>query len=184
MNNLIAICGPIGSGKDTASNYLVEKHGFTKLSFGGLVKDIVSILFSWNRELLEGDTLESREWRETVDEWWSSELQIFNFTPRMALTMIATDALRNHFHPDIWVKALKRKIMEYEKVVISDCRFLNEAEFIRSMNGKIIKIFREYPSSGQNLHQSETEWIKIDADLIIHNNQNIENIFQKIQNIF
>ena len=53
---IIAICGLQGSGKDTVGHYLINKYSFTKLSFAGVLKDIVGILFGWEREMLEGAT--------------------------------------------------------------------------------------------------------------------------------
>ena len=80
--SLIAICGFQGSGKDTLANILIEKYGYTKVSFGGILKDAISIIFNWDRDLLEGTTIKSREWRETVDDWWAKRLDIPNLTPR------------------------------------------------------------------------------------------------------
>ena len=59
--SLIAICGFQGSGKDTLANILIEK-GYTKVSFAGLLKDVVATIFSWNRDLLEGTTEKSRKY--------------------------------------------------------------------------------------------------------------------------
>jgi hypothetical protein len=54
----------IGSGKDTVSDRLAQKHGFRKDSFAKSLKDAVSSMFNWDRDMLEGKTKESREWRE------------------------------------------------------------------------------------------------------------------------
>ena len=177
---LIAICGFQGSGKDTVAAILVE-HGFVKMSFAGLLKDIVSILFQWDRDLLEGITTESRRWRETVDEWWATRLHIPDLTPIYVLQHIGTDVFRNHFHPDIWVAALERKLINHmnlknfnnlNKVVITDCRFSNEIEMIRKLNGLFVHVHRgnlpswfgkedEFP---KNIHVSELEWTKMFFD--------------------
>jgi ferredoxin len=60
---IIGICGLIGSGKGTVADVLVDQ-GFTKVSFADKLKDGVSTIFGWNRAMLEGDTDESRQWRE------------------------------------------------------------------------------------------------------------------------
>ena len=57
---IIGLCGAQGSGKDTVANILVSKYGFVRISFATALKDVVAILFSWPREMLEGDTPESR----------------------------------------------------------------------------------------------------------------------------
>ena len=55
---LVGVVGLIGSGKDTVSERLVQKHNFKKDSFAKSLKDAVANIFNWDRELLEGDTKE------------------------------------------------------------------------------------------------------------------------------
>ena len=57
---IIGICGLIGSGKGTVADVLVEEHKFEKISFADKLKDSVSILFDWPRDMLEGETPDSR----------------------------------------------------------------------------------------------------------------------------
>ena len=48
---LVLLNGLAGSGKDTVANYLIEKYGFVKVSFGAVLKDVLSVAFGWPREL-------------------------------------------------------------------------------------------------------------------------------------
>ena len=74
--------------------------------------------------LLEGLTDESREWREQVDLWWVEKLGIPDFTPRWAMMHVGTDVMRQHFHPDIWVYNVERRLQQSDgPVVIIDARF-------------------------------------------------------------
>lgn len=140
---IIGICGLIGHGKDTAAGFLIEE-GFERVSFAGVLKDACANIFGWDRILLEGNTPESRVWRETVDKWWANRLDMPNFTPRLALQQIGTDALRTHWHPDIWVAACERQIINSEKnVVISDCRFFNELQAIKNLGGTTAVVWRD-----------------------------------------
>ena len=66
---IIGICGLIGSGKGSVADILVENHNFEKLSFADKLKDGVASVFSWDRDMLEGDTDRSRIWREKEDEF-------------------------------------------------------------------------------------------------------------------
>ena len=66
---IIGICGFIGSGKDTAADFLCNLHNFKRLSFASTLKDAVSNVFGWDREMLEGRTQASRDWREQKDEF-------------------------------------------------------------------------------------------------------------------
>jgi adenylate kinase family enzyme len=138
---IIGVVGFIGSGKGTVADILVEKHGFVKLSFADAVKDATAAIFGWPRALLEGDTLESREFRETKDEWWSKKFE-FDFSPRLALQLMGTEAGRNVFHQDVWVHALERKAEMYKNVIIADVRFPNEIDWMRSKGGFAVRVQR------------------------------------------
>jgi hypothetical protein len=185
---IIGICGLQNSGKDTLGNILVEKYGFKKLSFASILKDIVSILFGWSRDMIEGSTKESRKWREQVDEWWATKLEIPNLTPRYILQYFGTDLFRNHFHSDIWVIAIERQLKLYPNIVITDCRFPNEILMLKKYNAILIKIirgelpewFKLYESNQiekpENIHPSEYLWIKQIFNYTIDNNGTIQDL--------
>ena len=82
---IVGLCGAQGSGKDTVANILVANYGFVRISFAAALKDVIAILFSWPRHMLEGDTPESRTWREAPDAEWSQKTGIPGFSPRKAL---------------------------------------------------------------------------------------------------
>jgi len=192
---IIAICGLQGSGKDTLGSFFIKNYGFVKLSFAGILKDIVAVLFDWDRELLEGSTKESREWRETVDKWWSAKLNIQNLTPRWVLQNIGTNVFREHFHQDIWVKSVERQLSKYNNVIITDCRFQNEYDMLKSNNAYIIKIIRgqepewflEYQLNSiepKNIHKSEYSWANFKFDTIVFNNCALYELEKESFNIY
>ena len=80
---IIGFVGTIGSGKGTAGEILAQRGFFTE-SFAAPLKDITASLFGWPRHLLEGDTQESREFRESKDPWWSERFGK-DITPRYIL---------------------------------------------------------------------------------------------------
>jgi len=140
---IIGICGLIGSGKGTVADYLVDEQGFTKISFADRLKDGVATVFGWDREMLEGDTEESRDWREKVDPYWSTETGN-PITPRLILKLFGTDCMRKGFFDGIWVSLIKKQLLENPtgKFVIPDVRFENEADMIKSVGGKIWQVKR------------------------------------------
>lgn len=149
MSNIIGLVGFAGSGKDTVGNVLCDLYGYKKYSMAKPLKDVVSLLFSWDRELIEGSTDESRLWREQPDEWWNEKLNWeerfgVKFTPRICLQVFGTDVLRNHFDSNIWVICLERYLttIEDDRIVITDCRFKNEIDVITKLKGKIIRVRR------------------------------------------
>lgn len=134
---IVGIIGCVGSGKDTSGDYLVTHHGFKRISFAKKVKDVAHVVFGWDRDMLEGQTKESRAWREQVCPYWG-------ITPRSALQKIGTDMFRGHIDPDVWIKAVLREIQANpeQSYVITDCRFENEVAAIQSMGGKILYVER------------------------------------------
>ena len=188
---IIGLCGNQGSGKDTVANILVSEYGFIKLTFASTLKDIVAILFSWQRDLLEGLTEESRLWRETTDDFWSEKLSIPSFTPRKALQMIGTDLFRIHFNNDIWTNIVENKIGVMLKnnpktnIVISDCRFTNEFNLIKQFtDSHIIMILREKNISTNKIyHSSETEWVNYNFDTILQNDNSIDDLKSNLKSL-
>ena len=197
-NKIISISGFIGSGKDTAAEYLINNHNFTKLSFAGSLKDAVAVVFGWDRVLLEGETLESRQWREQIDPWWAARLNMPHLTPRWVLQYWGTEVCRQGFHEDIWVASLENKILKCEgNIVITDARFANELNVVKKLNGKLIRIERgELPDwydtavkfnqgiegclPPQGGHASEYSSVGLDYDCYLANNGTKEDLFASL----
>jgi hypothetical protein len=208
MGKLIGVMGLIGSGKGAMAEYLMQTKGFKRLSFADPVKDAAAGMFGWNRTMLQGDTEESRKWREEKDVFWSNVLER-PFSPRIALQEIGTEVGRNYFHPDIWLKNLEKKILDdagKSDFVIDDCRFPNEIELIQRMGGKTFIIERgqqpEWWSTAlrqnsdemgpddstmekkyRSIHPSEWKWISkriYQTSVRIPNNGTLEEFQQKV----
>lgn len=208
---IIGICGLIGSGKDTIADYLQNIHQFRRESFAHTLKDAVASIFGWDRELLEGRTRESREWREQVDPWWAERLGIPDLTPRYVLQFWGTEVARKAFHDDIWIASLENKLRKtHDDIVISDCRFPNEIKAIKNVGGVVIRVTRgedppwfklaESVNAGPNgnfnwsrakselekykIHASETAWVGTNFDYIVDNNADgLDNLYKQVKNL-
>ena len=140
---IIGLMGLAGTGKSTAGKILQEKYDFTPIAFAGSLKDAVSVVFGWPRNLLEGNTNESRIFRETQDEYWSEAFGK-SITPRYILQYAGTEVFRNWLG-DIWIRSVGKKMQDNSKsFVITDMRFYNEINFIKQMNGFIVEIRKSY----------------------------------------
>lgn len=202
---IVAINGTIGSGKDTFAKVFINE-GYHRVSFAESLKDAVSVIFGWDREMLEGNTDESRAIREQEDEFWSHKMGR-PVTPRWVLQNLGTDVLRKHFHDNIWLFSLEKRILnsDSDKIIITDCRFPNEIQLVRDKSGIIIEVQRVLPSwyydayqynlhrdscdlilpkSLTDIHSSEYGWIGINKpDFIVDNNGTLEQLHQQAYNI-
>lgn len=189
---IVGICGLIGSGKGTVADILVEQ-GFTKVSFADKLKDGVATVFGWDRAMLEGDTVESREWREMQDNFWTKETGR-TITPRLVLQEFGTDCMRHGFDDGIWVSMVKQEIMKNpsKDFVIPDVRFPNEANMIKSIHGEVwrvrrgqdpvwLRMFQDIGVEPKDVHESEWRWANVDFNKVIHNDLGIEELKSQVK---
>ncbi len=201
---IVGLVGFIGAGKGTVADLLVERHNFIKESYANSLKDACSIIFGWDRQMLEGNTPESRAWREQKDEWWSNKLDR-EFSPRLALQLMGTEAGRDVFHPDLWVHTVMRRCEQFPELnyVIADVRFPNEIKAIRDSGGHVIRVRRgpdpewfalarecnlynklelmrnAYPE----VHYSEWAWIGSEYDIVMDNNCSLDELKTRVDNL-
>ena len=191
---IIGFVGTIGSGKGTAGEILAQRGFFTE-SFAAPLKDMTANLFGWPRHLLEGDTKESREFRETNDPWWSERLGQ-DITPRYILQTIGTECMRDCIHTDFWVACLEKRIKLNHDYVITDVRFPNEIDSVHKMGGKIVEIQRGVlpdwyiqaamynngdSETKPDVHFSEWAWMGYKTDYTINNNGTKEYLEEEIE---
>ena len=203
---IIGLVGLIGSGKNSAAEYLTAAYDFKQESFASSLKDALSCIFGWNRNKLEGLIEEDRIWRDQVDPWWSQKLNIPDLTPRKILQQVGTDLFRNYFHNDIWIASLENKLHKYTgNVVITDCRFPNEIKAVRDLGGAVVRVKRgiepewfndalylnQNPDTKycdflqdrldkSNIHASEIAWIGTEFDYILENDKSLVDLYLQI----
>lgn len=193
---IVGLSGFKGCGKDTFADNLVNNYKYTKISMADKLKDACAVIFGWNRDMLSGFTKESRDWREQVDVYWAKKLNNPNFTPRLALQLMGTEAGRKIFGEDVWVAGVEKHILDNPgNYVIPDIRFVNEISMVKRLNGKLVLIHRgplpnwyniaaewnnsyskndnNIPDVLKDIHSSEREWIGSRFDIEISNNSTI-----------
>lgn len=166
MQPLIALTGHAGCGKDTAAKALTFR-GWTRVAFADPVRQMALAIDPW----IDGTGHHGVRLSSAVAKSWDyakSEPEC-----RRLLQVIGTDACRSIFGEDCWIRVAERSIAAaYGPVVITDCRFDNEAAFVRERGGVVVQV--ERPGCGPvNGHVSDAG---IDVNLIdyhLHNDGDI-----------
>jgi hypothetical protein len=168
----IALAGFIGSGKSTAGEYLVKKYHFQRLAFADPLKDITAYLFGLPRDLLQGDTPESRAWREEF-------ISDFNHTPRELLQLLGTDVCR-FLNDAIWLDLLMLRCRA-ERIVVEDGRFVNELDMLRANGFITCRLVRDQPEEETSIrHISETAHLCHDFDHVLNNNGDLQSLIAQL----
>lgn len=157
---ILGLSGKRGTGKDTLADILVKKYGFIKLPFAEALKEGVRRDFNLTRDHTDG-ALKEVELEEYM-----------GYTPRSI--MIDYGQFFRGFDSDFWVKKVFDKIKFVQqqcdmvawenplRVVISDVRFTNEADYIKENGGLLARLERK---SELNIYKTEiTDASETDLD--------------------
>lgn len=141
---IIAFIAKKGRGKDTAADYLIQNYNFTKRAFTDPLKKGIQQWFLFTDEQL------FTEQKEIIDSRWG-------VSPRKVCQIVGSDVVRDMFPKilfndtkigdsfwvksfDIWYKSTTD--LHRGNVVVSDVRFQNEVDYIKSIGGIVVKINR------------------------------------------
>jgi hypothetical protein len=171
--NIIGFHGPAFSGKDTAASAIKKTYPDTEVfAFAGPLKEACKILFNFSDAQLYDPIL-----KEQIDKRWGK-------SPRQILQWLGTDILRNMINEDFFIMNMRQRIedSEADNIVISDVRFDNEAEFIRSLEGKVVKIERNGAKTTEHSGHITEKGISPNLiNAIVKNDTSIEEFQNRIQ---
>lgn len=170
MNKIIGIAGKAGTGKSEVANLFCD---YCVIAFADILKRILKEIFDFTDDQLWGPSQN----RNAPDYRYPIDLDNNEYlTPRLALQMLGS--FGRNCYPDIWTEYTMRIVDKlliddtlrytgkkglysksypsYSGVIISDCRYINEANAIRRRGGKIILVKRQTSLTG-SLAQHESE---------------------------
>lgn len=171
---IVAFSGAAGSGKDFAAKALrslLEERGHTVefMAFADKLKDSCCHLFDWDRDRLEND----REYKESGLEDCPYCLALGK-TRRQLLQEYGTEACRNGIDNEFWTKLMQVRLdkSETDYVLITDCRFPNEVNFVRKNLGAVMHVIGKETMTSSSSHASERSLDSYDSwDLVLDNSE-------------
>lgn len=180
---IIGLMGLKGAGKDTVAAYLIKEHGFERKSFAEPLKRSVAALFDIPFEKVD-------EWKNddcvrvkvefdsvSYDEMYS------DLSFRKMLQRFGTESHRDVFGSNFWVDMCLPLDAYYtgRKIVVTDCRFKNEAHRIHyNLGGYIVRVERPGLDS-QDRHSSEQELSEIQYHYRLANDGSLYELGPKIE---
>jgi hypothetical protein len=162
---LLGISAKRRGGKTTLADILADEYGWKHYSLARELKALAMEHFGLTPEQTDGPFKEFIDLR-------------FNKTPREIL--IAMGGFYRSIDKDYWVKRVKKAILatpqaQTQKAVISDVRFINEADWIKSHSGYVIRLERAVELTGEPLNDpSEMELDNYSFDIRFPESTNVD----------
>lgn len=164
--SLIAFTGRAGVGKDEAARILFD-YGYQRRAFADTLRWVAYAADPFVQVgALRGEFERLSSLVDAVG--WDRAKQFGDV--RRFLQRLGTEGVRNHLGDDTWLRALD---LSPERTVVTDCRFENEAAFIRSNGGTVVRVERAaaMPVVG---HVSEAQ--RFEADVTIRNDGTLDDL--------
>lgn len=163
---LIGLTGPARSGKDSTGEVLQRRGGFYRYAITKPLKAMLECL---------GVGLD--DWSDAKKEldipWLGAGV-----SPRYLAQTLGTEWGRNLVHRDLWLLLAQRwteTLAPDERVVVTDVRFDNEADWIRESGGELWHIQRTDRTEVLK-HSSENGVRRFDCDRVVSNNGTLEEL--------
>jgi len=172
LKKFVGLVGYTGVGKDYIADILVREHGYTRLAFGDELKRMLIEIDPIYQRLASvggGSEMEALEWDKREDlEYTREKLQNLGHVVRTLA-------------PDHFVDIVKDAMRAYEKVVVTDIRYMNEldvfTELPRSVSRKLVYVQRDgYGAINTHSSEESIETLRSLSDTTINNNGNKEEL--------
>jgi len=168
---IIGLSGYAQSGKDTVAKFLVENHGFERIAFADKIKDLLYEMSPVVNFDLDGG---GYDLRYAVDTYgWDAAKQ--EPEVRRLLQDLGVGA-RKVFGDNHWVVEATKFLDRDKNYVITDVRFQNEADWIKSVFSGVIWRVERIGIDAVNDHVSEHDLDNWEFDAYIHNNTSLEDL--------
>ena len=109
---------------------------------------------------------------------------------RRLLQLLGTEVGRDCIGENVWVNLWQEEYRETRMInnyvslfLIDDLRFQNEAAFVKSKNGIIVKIEGRKYDNINSAHKSESEMDGIEPDFIISNDGDVEELIHHVKTL-
>jgi Deoxynucleotide monophosphate kinase len=178
---IIGLTGLKGSGKDTIAAHLIKSYGFERRAFADKLKESAAALLKLDPSHFEV-LKNSPDILFAIGSFKQDGMfeMIVNQSTREFLQRYGTESHRDVFGQDFWVNQLLPMDGFYtdRNIVITDVRFVNEAERIHALKGHVVRVVRTL--FNDDAHTSEQEQLQIKSDYELDNTGYLYELPKKI----
>lgn len=170
---IIGICGFATSGKDSIADILIELNSdFKRYAFADSLRSLAMEINPYFQEI-------HMDYKTALLE--SYDIAKLKYPIIRDFLVTLGEGCRNNIHQDVWVESVVRKIDTNFPSVITDVRYPNEAEKIKSLGGIIWKVERNGVFAANITEGKSIELIEF--DVLIQNNGNLDDLKNFISKI-
>lgn len=181
LPRIIALKGPIGSGKDTVAEYLGIYFEYQIMGFSD---PIYEGLYRLNPAIILG-THRAEYLQRLVDSYGWDYVKRRHPAVRAMLRTQGTENGRDIHGDDCWLKVMQKRMEQSGKprFVFRDLRFPNEADFVRSMGGQIWGIEGRISEEVADLPTHVSEQQTIEPDKILVNDGTVARLYHRVNSL-
>lgn len=179
----IALIGKARSGKDTVAAHLIATHSYTRVAFADPLKEMAfamdPIISADAPHPQLGDMGPVRLAEMVRLHGW--EIVKDQFPEARRVLQHLGSAVRDQ-DEDFWLQQAMNKVWAaYDwnlPVVVTDCRYRNEADELREAGFMLVRI--ERPGTDPGTHASETELDYLQCDRVVRNAGTLDELYTQV----
>jgi hypothetical protein len=172
---IIGLGGYAQTGKDTVADHLVHNYGFVRVAFADPIREA---LYKLNPKIRLGES-SGVSLSHAVDNMGWEEVKQLSTDARELLQRLGTEVGREMFGNDFWVNQAMLRAKEHQNVVISDVRYINEANAVKNAGGYVWRI-NKLGVNAINQHESEKNLDDYSFDSHLWNNGSFEELYDLV----
>ena len=176
---LIGLTGLAGTGKDTVADRLCAEHGFERHAFAEPIRDMLAAMLTGAN--IDYAYLFERDLKERP-------VPHLGISGRRLMQTLGTEWGRS-LDPDLWVRLAAITLglhgassaPIHDRIVITDVRFPNEAAWIESLGGRVVRVTRPAPAVAA--HVSEQHIAQLPCTLAIDNTGTLADLHDQVDEL-
>jgi len=211
---IIGLTGFAGAGKDTVADLLVTHCDFRKLAFADALRGEAANAFGvdmvyFTRPSSKAEPMGALSMAHAPMSFLSAVTHALNMhgdgltkeeyatwleeprTPRQIMQWWGTEYRRAQ-NPNYWTRMLMQHVFDlrhdgYSRFVVTDCRFVNEVQVLRTIGGELWQINRpgvDRSTTPEGLHVSTTDGSEFQPEAVVNNSHTIAHLQQLVLSEF